>query len=268
VDVERAHVRPLELALNQPERVRARRGRGPHVDDATAASGNDDAFGVHRTPAQHRHVKVDEAIAHGNVDATGEGEAGARAAHHDLALCVVAGHDRVVLKREVHLVGLSPQHEGRGEQQQHECHTGADQELSPAKEQSQRKTDDRPQHYKPTGRRDEGGQHRPGPGDDVASGPRKAQRSHTGRNEPSARVAHIFGAGLRGGMRLPGCLGPGVGEGAWAHSRSLWLGGGVSRRIWPITAVAVTPSNSASGSRMRRWASTASASVLTSSGVT
>ncbi len=46
------------------------------------------------------------------------------------------------------------------------------------------------------------------------------------------------------------------------------LGGGVSMSTWPMMLGAVTPSNSASGSRIRRWASTGSASDFTSSGTT
>jgi len=52
------------------------------------------------------------------------------------------------------------------------------------------------------------------------------------------------------------------------HTACRSLGGAVSMSSWPITLSEVTPSNSASGSRRRRCASTGSASTLTSSGIT
>ncbi len=67
---------------------------------------------------------------------------------------------------------------------------------------------------------------------------------------------------------LPGLLGNarvGLGEG---HTACLVEGGGVSMSTCAIMFDAVTPSNSASGSRIRRCASTGSASALMSSGTT
>ena len=58
---------------------------------------------------------------------------------------------------------------------------------------------------------------------------------------------------------------PRLGEG---HTACLLDGGGVSMSTWAIMFDVVTPSNSASASRMSRCASTGSASALTSSGTT
>ena len=52
------------------------------------------------------------------------------------------------------------------------------------------------------------------------------------------------------------------------HTAGRSIGGAVSMRICAMTLDEVTPSNSASGSRTSRWASTGSASAFTSSGVT
>ena len=75
----------------------------------------------------------------------------------------------------------------------------------------------------------------------------------------------------RGDLRAHARAGRGRGAGeaglGQAHTASRLVGGATSSSTWPTTASCVTPSNSASGCRISRCESTATASALTSSGV-
>ena len=128
---------------------------------------------------------------------------------------------------------------------------GDDLEQPPAVPHDER--DDRRGDHRPPQRRDDALHRSSTTPDRRRSGARSEQRTLDDHREQAA---------------LPGLLGnarEGPGE---AHTTCLVDGGGVSMSTCAIMFDAVTPSNSASGSRISRCASTGSASALISSGTT
>ena len=139
VDVQLVDVLEGVLAPEQAERVAAhRRGRADRHDPA-AEGGDVERLRDGVVGAQQRHAELDEALAHGDVDAAGQRDAPAVVAHHDLAGDAVARDDALVRERQVDVVGPRAEEERHARDQQEQRDRPGDHPLDPAEHDPERR---------------------------------------------------------------------------------------------------------------------------------
>ncbi len=195
--------------------------------------------------------------AHRQVDATGQCDPAAVVAQDDLAGDAVSGDDPLVGERHVDVV------RARAEQERH-AGDEQDEAMPPRRPSTPPSRTRAPARVPPSPRAP-----RAPPRAARCSRPIRRRRRRRppvrARRRPphdGARRACAAAPVVRrsGDVREP--VGAGGGRGAGEAGVGVWLmrlaslGGETSSRIWPMTASCVTPSNSASGCRIRRCAST------------
>ena len=156
VDVEFVDVLERVLAAEHPDGVAADGGGRTDLHDPAPEGGDLERLGDGVVGAQQRNAELDEALADGDVDATGERDTPAVIAHQDLAGHAFAGDESLVREREVHVVRARPEQERDARDQQEQRGRAGDHPLDPAEHDPESEPHRR-------GERDEGarGTHRP-----------------------------------------------------------------------------------------------------------
>jgi hypothetical protein len=232
------------------------------------------------SPDRHLHLHTDEVSA-------------GRILHGDDPGGPLADDHPAMRDAELDGEGVPSDEIDRGHDDQHRARPGHGHELNPAEEVAEQERRRHDREHRPAERGDDGGDAAEPPGEYPADRPGEAHEEDDAVGEEPGAVPDDAGAGVgethrgrvvcrvevgrtrrrarrvdrrlaphRAGPRSPRELAP------IAHTACLSLGGGVSMSSWLMMLDAVTPSNSASGSSTRRWASTGSASAFTSSGIT
>ncbi len=187
----------------------------------------------------------------------------------------LAHHHAAVRQRESHPVRGAADQVDRRDDHQHHAGPGDRHELRPAEPVSDDERHRDESGHDPAERGDDRAQPGRRPSDRATEDPAVAhQEHHDIRQHARARTdqlgAHVGEARCAGRSDRVGAgrRGRRAADAADRHTACRSLGGGVSRSSWEMMLDEVTPSNSASGSRIRRCASTGSASDLMSSGTT
>ena len=284
VDEELDRVGPDELPTNETDGVGAHRAGGADVEDAPCPRRDREVAAELGSRGDARQAERQHRFADGQLYPGTEHAVPRGIAHDHRSDARLTDHDVAVHHVEFDRERVATDEVGDRDEDEDDARVRDDDELDDAETVAGDEAGDRGREHRPAERRHDGGDPRPEADEYTAHDARAAHeadddvrsRSRAVADDPRARVRQPEGARLgrvgdvpdRGDRICP----------CWpdrprrvlleGHTACLSLGGTVSMSSCPMMLDAVTPSNSASASRMSRCASTGSASTFTSSGMT